>query len=169
MRFSESSCYRCVVGCSGLRSAARPAAGEGGLDPEVLRSRDFQGAVEESVHGAERRPSLHLRQGGENSDQRNWTDALWAAGSSLLDRPGRTVGRLCQTTGLQVQLIRSSHLWSSLIFSLSCVLGIKRAQQLNRDCRCIIFHCYRCLQGETGGSCEMVLKQSVSYLKVTMQ
>lgn len=56
--------------------------------------------MEESVHGAERRPSLHLRQGGENSNQRNWTDPLWAAGSSLLDRPGRTVGRLCQTTGL---------------------------------------------------------------------
>lgn len=60
------SCARRVSGPSGLRSARRPAAREGGLDPEVLRSRDLQGALEEPLRGAERRPPLHLGQGGEN-------------------------------------------------------------------------------------------------------
>lgn len=57
--------YFDVSGHSGLGSAGGPAAGESGLDQEVLWPRDLQRAVEEPVCGPERRPALHLRQGGE--------------------------------------------------------------------------------------------------------
>lgn len=63
--YESSRC--CLSGCPGLGSTGGPPTGEDGLDPQVLWSRHFQGALEEPVRGAERRPPLYLGQGGEDT------------------------------------------------------------------------------------------------------
>jgi len=117
-----------VSGCSGLRSTGGPAAREGGLDPEVLRSRDFQGAVEEPLRDPERRPSLHFGQGGEDRETHPGNALKQSAGSSLLCRTARIVRSflavfcvgVCEAQSFSSCLVSDMSLW---------VRVIKRRQQ----------------------------------------